>query len=709
MHKTRSANPALPMLPRELEGLAEISLNLWWTWNPPGKNLFRQVNPFLWKESGHNPIEMLGQMSAEEFDALLKSEHFMNEYRYVYALFRRYMDVESCRIERDILPVAYFCAEFGLHHSLPIYSGGLGFLAGDILKESSDMGLPMIGVGFMYPQGYVRQIIGSDGWQNGANEPIDRDTAPIERVLDKNGEHFTIKVPFIDPPIYAAVWKINIGRVKLYLLDTDIDKNDPWDRLISSRLYTPDKHQRLRQQIVLGIGGYRVLEELGIKYSILHLNEGHPAFALFERVREFMQSDGMSLSEAVQRVRKTSVFTTHTPLQAGTDVYDFNMMSEMFSEYWERLGMSKELFLGYGMNPDDPSSGFNMTVFGMKMCGYRNAVSRKHAKVAADIWKSLFPDTPKKKIPIEYITNGIHIPTWMGDGLRARVDEVLGEGWIDMQQIGDIWRRVEDLDAQEIWKIHYDYKVRLVNFIRERVRKRWSEESIDPMVGMAEGVMLDPDVLTIGFARRMTSYKRPSLILRDLDRLEKIVNDKARPVQIVFAGKAHPADIPGKKILQEIFKVCSDSRFRGRLAFVEDYGEEAAKYLVRGVDVWLNNPTIPMEACGTSGMKASVNGTLHLSVSDGWWDEAYNGKNGWSFGEKVSNDEKDADALYDIIEKEIVPLYYDRGHSSLPMGWIEMMKEAMVSITPAFSARRMMGEYMSKFYIPITECCREEK
>jgi len=702
-----SANIAIPELPNEIAGLGEIALNLWWTWNPKGKNIFKHLNPYLWKESGQNPIAMLKKIPLDELQRLCKDESFMQEYRYVLALFREYMDDKTLLSEEEPLPIAYFCAEYGLHHSVPIYSGGLGFLAGDILKEASDMGLPMVGIGFMYPQGYVRQVMGSDGWQNGANETIDKDIAPIERVLDSEGKHMTIQVPFIDPPVYTSVWKINVGRVTLYLLDTDIEENDPWDRQISSHLYVPDLNQRLRQQIVLGVGGYRVLEELGIEYAILHLNEGHPAFALFERVRTFMEDEGMTLENAIEQVQKSSVFTTHTPLQAATDVYSFDMMSHYFGDYWQRLGMNKEQFMQFGINPDHPESGFNMTVFGLKMCHYRNGVSKKHCDVSREIWKGVFSEEQSTRVPVDYITNGVHLPTWLGDELFETLNGALGENWLTMQDNPDIWMPVENIDDRELWNLHYTYKVRMVNFIRERVRRKWADEKIDPVIAMAEGVMLDPDVLTIGFARRMTHYKRPDLILHDLERLERIINNFERPVQIIFAGKAHPSDNPGKMILQRIFKIAQDPRFRGRIAFVEDYGEGVAKYLVRGCDVWLNNPLIPMEACGTSGMKASINGTLHCSSLDGWWPEGFNGKNGWSFGTEHSDDAADAQALYDTIEKQIVPLYYELDERKLPGAWILMMKEAIKSISPAFSARRMMKEYIGKFYGPIGSMLKE--
>jgi starch phosphorylase len=410
----------------------------------------------------------------------------------------------------------------------------------------------------------------------------------------------------------------------------------------------------------------------------------------------------MPLDDAIEKVRRSSVFTTHTPLQAATDVYGFDMMSHYFSDYWQRLGMDKERFLSFGINPDAPQAGFNMTVFGLKMCDQRNAVSEKHRVVTQQIWKDLFdPDDPSKA-PIEAVTNGVHLPTWLGDELQEELDRTLGENWLNLQDNADLWSRIDELDDATVWKLHSTYKVRMVNVIRERVRRKWADEGIDPLVAMAEGVMLDPDVLTIGFARRMTAYKRPDLILHDLERLEKIVNNFARPVQIVFAGKAHPSDNPGKLILQRIFKTAQDPRFRGRIAFVEDYGEEVAKYLVRGVDVWLNNPQIPMEACGTSGMKASVNGTLHCSTLDGWWPEGFNGRNGWAIGGESSDDAADAAALYDTIEQQIVPLYYTLDERNLPAGWIAMMKEAIKSVAPRFGGRRMMKEYLEKFYLPIS-------
>ncbi|BCD60336.1 MULTISPECIES: alpha-glucan family phosphorylase [unclassified Nitratiruptor] len=687
----------IPNLPKELEGLQEIALNLWWSWNARARRLFRTIDPYRWKESVHNPIKLLRSLSKKEYEKLLLNKDFLKEYHYVYALFKQYMQPSSCK---DSKTVAYFCAEYGLHRSLPIYSGGLGFLAGDILKEASDMNLSMVGIGFMYPGGYVHQVIGSDGWQKGENETIEKEIAPIEKVLDEKGNHLTIQVPLITPAVYVSVWRVNVGRVSLYLLDTDIDQNDPWDRMISYRLYTSDMHQRLRQQIVLGIGGHAVLERLGIEFSILHLNEGHPAFALFERLRYFVENKNLKFNDAVEKVKKSSIFTTHTPLMAATDVYGFDMVGKYFGEYAKKLDIDINDLLSFGIDPANPSNGFNMTVLALKLCEYKNGVSKKHQQVASKIWQQVLKEQNSK---IDAITNGVHLSTWIDGDLEKELDRTLGSEWLDFQDDPDIWFKVDDIDEKFLWQMHIQNKYDLFNFIKEKGRKKWAGGTTDPMVLLAEGVMLDPEVLTIGFARRMTEYKRPDLILYDLDRLEKIVNDPSKPMQIIFAGKAHPADIPGKKIIQKIFNVAKNPKFQGRIAFIEDYGEELAKYMVKGCDIWLNNPKLPLEACGTSGMKASINGVLHCSTKDGWWLEGFNGKNGWAFGVDPSDDLKDANELYDLLENEIVPLYYDQDENGIPSSWTKMMKEAIKSVAPHFSARRMMKEYKNRFYERIGE------
>ena len=696
----KSKNIIFPHLPDELENLKKISLNLWWSWNPRARELFKSMDPYLWDDVDENPIALINNLNENDLNNLINNKEFMKEYHLVSAIFEDYLNTSKIYTKENTLPVAYFCAEFGLHHSLPIYSGGLGFLAGDILKEASDMNLPFVGVGFMYAHGYVKQVIGSDGWQKAENQTINKDIAPIERVLDENANQLIIQVPFIDPPVYVAVWKVNVGKVELYLLDTDIDQNSPWDRGISSHLYTPDMQERLRQEIVLGIGGYAVLEKLGIKYSILHLNEGHPAFALFERIRYFIKK-GMSKDEAIKRVKQTSVFTTHTPLSAATDIYSFESIGNYFNDYLKELKMSKDEFFSFGINPDNPN-GFNMTILAMNLANNINAVSKKHQKTTQNIWKNFLEKNNKK---IDFVTNGVHIPTWINNDLYYKYNELMGE-WLEIQDSEKCFEIIEDIEDEFLWEMHKRYKEKMIDYINEKAREKWIK-GCDPLILIAEGVLLNSDILTITFARRMTSYKRPDLIFKDLDRLYSIIHNPKMPIQLIFAGKAHPADTPGKQIIQRIFKICEDPGSKGRIAFVENYNEEIAKHLIRGSDIWLNNPQIPLEASGTSGMKASINATLHLSTLDGWWVEGYNGKNGFVIGGEKSNDEKDAESIYENLEK-IAKMYYERDDVEYPKEFVKMKKEALKSITPKFSARRMMKDYLNKFYLPISKKLRSE-
>jgi starch phosphorylase len=694
-----------PHLSEKLAGLSELANNLWWSWQPAARMLFKMLDRQAWKESGHNPVMMLRKLSREAFEAAANDPEYLRHYDLVLALFRRDMDPTEGRfIGGAIGPkhfmCAYFSAEYGLHHSLPFYAGGLGFLAGDFLKECSDLKVPLVAVGFMYPEGYVRQLIREDGWQENVDQTLDREAASISRVLDKKGDQIVIEVPFIEPAIHVAVWKAVVGRIQLYLLDTDIEINDPWNRNISQHLYIGDIEQRLRQEIVLGIGGYQVLNSLGIKHSICHLNEGYAAFALLERIRERLQ-DGMSYEEAVQQVRSTSVFTTHTPVPAGHDVFPFELMEKYFHSYWPELDLDREHFFQLGIHPMDAGAGFNMTAFSLKMSGYHNAVSKRHGEVARNMWKSLWPDTPDEKIPIDYVTNGVHVPTWICPKIKLLLDKYLGSSWLENHDDPAVWELIDDIPDEELWKIHYWMKIKLIDAIRENSRKRWTQDRISPSLPLAEGVFLDPSVLTIGFARRFATYKRADLIFYDLERLKKIMNHRWRPLQIIFAGKAHPADDPGKRLIQKVFNMGRNPELGGRIAFLEDYGEQFAQYMVHGVDVWLNNPIPPMEACGTSGMKAALNGVPHLSIMDGWWIEGYNGRNGWIFGEDVkegNRNQADAEAIYQILEKEIIPLYYKISDDGIPHGWVKVMKESVKSNGPRFSARRMVKEYLKKFY-----------
>ncbi|MDP2643549.1 MAG: alpha-glucan family phosphorylase [Desulfobacterales bacterium] len=694
-----------PNLPERIRGLEELAENLWWCWNPEGRMLFKMIDRQAWKESGHNPDKMLREISAEVLAGAAKDAEYLRHYDLVLSRFQQYLAEKECFILDDLPAsgspaIAYFSAEYGLHRSLPFYAGGLGFLAGDFIKECSDMNVPLLALGFMYPGGYLHQHINQDGWQEDIEQPLNRDAAAISRVWDQNGEHLVVKVPLIDPPIYVAVWKVSAGRVPLYLLDTDTDRNEPVNRGISARLYMGDMEQRLRQEIVLGIGGSEVLDALGIQHSVLHLNEGHPAFALLERIRDLVQG-GMSYEEASDQVRKTSVFTTHTPVPAGHDVFPFHLMEKYFHSYWPSLGLDRDQFFQLGAHPDKPEEGFNMTVFALRMTGYRNGVSRRHGEVARRMWHSLWPDVPEDQTPIDHITNGVHVPTWIEPKMQLLFNKYLGPKWLEEHDNPLVWEFVDDIPDEELWKIHHWLKIKLIDDIHGRARRVWTDKRVNASAVLAGGTLLNHSVLTLGFARRFATYKRADLIFYDTERLKKLLNDRWRPVQIIFAGKAHPADDPGKRMLQRIFNAARDPEMGGRIAFVEGYGEQLAQYLVHGVDVWLNNPIPPMEASGTSGMKAALNGVPHLSLLDGWWPEGYDGKNGWAVEHTEADNDpnrKDAECIYRLLEDEIVPRFYRLSNDGIPRDWVRVMKESIKSNAPKFSSRRMVKEYIRKFY-----------
>ncbi len=694
-----------PHLPEKISGLRELAYNLWWSWHPEGRALFKLLNRQGWYLSNHNPVKMINRMDGNALEEATSDAHFMRHYDYVMNRFESYMnpssgwfcsrvaDTEKCKI-------AYFSAEYGLHHALPFYAGGLGFLAGDFLKECSDLGLPLVAVGFMYPQGYLRQMISPEGWQMGACEMIDRENAPIRRLEEPNGDPITIKVPVMDPPIYLEVWKVQVGKTSLYLIDTSSEANDPKNRVISDRLYTGDLEQRLRQEIVLGIGGVCILRHLGVDYSVLHCNEGHPAFAVLERIREKVEK-GASYADAFEQVRSTTVFTTHTPVPAGHDVFSYQLMDKYFRSYLPTLNLSRDELFRLGMNPNNPT-GFNMTAFALRCSAFRNAVSKKHGEVSREMWQQLWPELAVDRVPIEYITNGVHVPTWIDRRLGDVIfNRYLGRTWLEDHDQPAIWQLVDEIPDSVLWDHHRFMKEMAIAKIRERARNKWRISGSDPNNVMASGALLDPAALTLGFARRFASYKRPTLLLHDIARLAKIVSDPGRPVQIIFAGKAHQDDQQSKQLLQQVFNAAKDQAFGGRIAFVEDYDELLAQYLVHGVDVWVNNPLPPMEASGTSGMKATLNGVPQLSILDGWWIEGYNGKNGWAVeGAKEGPDRnaRDASAIYDLLEKDIVPLYYDVDEDGVSHGWAAIMKEAIKMTGPCFSARRMAKEYTERFY-----------
>jgi starch phosphorylase len=703
-------NQAIPstQLPERIRGLKEMAYNLWWSWHSAARELFRALDLQAWRESGHNPVRMLGLLPQAVLESAAKDQTFVANYDAVLQQF----EVETAsrdgwytdKYGRPRYPLAYFSAEYGLHVSLPVYAGGLGILAGDYLKECSDLAIPVVAVGLIYSRGYVWQRIREDGWQEDLEQDLDRTYDPIVRVLDREGKPLTVRVPLFDPPVHLAVWRVNVGRVPLYLLDTDLDANQPWDRAIAHHLYATDLEQRLRQEIVLGMGGIRVLEALGIQPAALHINEGHPGLAILERVRSLV-AEGMGFEEASRRVRESTIFTTHTPVAAGTDVFPFQWIEKYFAGYYDQLGLDRDTLLRLGAHPDNPGSGFNMTVFALRMARFSNAVSRRHREVARKMWANLWPDKTEKDVPIVSVTNGVHLPTWVEPlRLQPLLSRYLGADWMARQDRSETWKRVAEIPDAELWHVHQELKVALIAQIDRRTRARWQEDGVAASCVVAFGALLDPDILTLGYARRFTGYKRPDLIFYDLERIKRLLTDSWHPVQIVFAGKAHPADLEGKRLIQRIFRLAQDPQFAGRVAFVENYDQELASYLVHGVDVWLNNPLPPLEASGTSGMKAAVNGTPNLSILDGWWVEGHDGVNGWCFGGEPAEGDRsqaDAESLYRLLEEQVIPLYYERSDDGVPHDFVQVMKASLQSVAPRFGTRRMVKEYTDRFYAQI--------
>lgn len=700
------------VLPNRIGRLNELANNLWWSWQPDASWLFQYLDKTLWELTHHNPVKLLQQIPPPRLEAAANDPVFLRHYDGMMIAFDNAVAAKGTWFN-DVHPeladqtIAYFSAEFGLHVSLPIYSGGLGILAGDHCKEASDIGLPFVGVGFVYPQGYFQQRITAEGRQEATYERFDYSAAPMEPVISRDTEGGLLALHLSGHLIYAAVWRVRLGSISLYLMDTDVEENDPWNRELSARLYGGDQETRIRQEMVLGIGGVRMLERLGIRPRVFHANEGHAAFLLLERIRVLVQG-GMSFNDAVEEVRARTVFTTHTPVPAGHDAFSFHLVEKHFAGYWEGLGIDREQFLALGGHPDGYGGmNFNMTALALRLAGHRNGVSKLHGQVSRGMWQSLWPDRTEDEVPITSVTNGVHTPTWIAPEMDKLFCKYLGQTWREQHDASTMWQRVHDIPDEELWRVHLQLKHNLLNFMRERVRQDWIKETGGPMRVLAGGTLLNPDALTIGFARRFATYKRALLIFRQLERLKHILHDDWRPVQIIFSGKAHPADAPGRSLIYDIYQLARDHNLGGRIAFVENYDIHVAKHLVRGVDIWMNNPRLPLEASGTSGQKAALNGVPHFSVLDGWWYEGYNVTNGWAIDPKVSDevseeqrDEADAEELYRVLEREIVPLYFDRDSDGIPRRWIQVVKESIRTNAPLFSTRRMVKEYAERMYVP---------
>ena len=706
----RSKLPTPFTLPDRIRRLGELAYNLWWTWSPDAARVFGRLDYDLWEYLGHNPIRFLRALEPTRLQRAATDPEYLAIYERVFTGFDGYAARSQLWAERvhpklTNRPIAYFSMEYGLHETLPIYSGGLGVLAGDHLKEASDLGLPLVGVGLMYAEGYFSQRISEDGWQEALNRPLNFEDLPVLPVTGEDGQRLTIEVEFPDRAVPVQIWEVRVGRVPLYLLDSNLQANSPGDRSLTARLYWADLDHRIMQEMLLGIGGVRALRQLGYNPSVWHMNEGHAAFLTLERARELVQA-GRSFEEAVVSTQPHNIFTTHTPVPAGNDEFPLWLIEKHLAGFWPQLKLEREQFFDVARHRTPGGESFSMGVLALRNSQGRNAVSELHEGVARKMWNFLWPDCPEAEVPITHVTNGVHSANWMARRMRHLLDWYLGGDWYERLDDTDLWTQVDRIPDSELLDVRFHLKRKLAFYMRERVRERWMEGGYYPVQVVASGVLINPYALTIGFARRFASYKRAALLLSDVDRLKRILSLPNMPVQIIFAGKAHPADEAGKRILQQVYRQVKRAELGGRLVFLEDYDINLARYLVQGVDVWLNTPLRPMEASGTSGMKVALNGGLNFSVLDGWWREAYNGHNGWAIGKNADGDSPeqqdrdDAESLYRILEDEIVPLYYERDPKEISHGWLKRVKESMKTIIPRFSTRRMVKEYVDRLYVP---------
>ena len=697
----------VPYLPARIEGLADVAMNLSWSWNREARALFREIDQLLWHETHHNPLELLRRADPAHLAARAADPAYLERY-----------DRLMARMEADAAgggwfeehydglagtPIAYFCAEFGLHNSVPIYSGGLGVLAGDHCKAASDLGVPLVGVGLFYRKGYFDQRLRLDGWQESSDAAFDIALTPLEPLHGAGGEPWLTTVETSGRTIHVGAWRIRVGRVPVYLLDTDYEVNHPDDRGLLSKLYDGGPANRIRQEWVLGVGGVRVLRALGVSPGAWHANEGHAAFMFVERLRELV-AGGADPAEAIRQVRATSVFTTHTPVPAGHDFFSADEVAACAGPVWDSLRMDRDGFMRLGEHPGQHGL-FHMTVAALRLAGRVNGVSRRHGQVSRRLWEELWPGRDAEAVPIGHVTNGVHLQTWMATGVMQLLDRQLGPEWHRRPDDPRMWDQVLKLDPEALWAVHADLKRILLKLVREEARRRFADRWREAAHVVGAGTLLDPEALTIGFARRFATYKRADLIFTDLDRLRRLLASRDRPVQIVFAGKAHPADEPGKQVLQRVYQFTRDPALEGRVAFLEDYDMHLAHLLVQGVDLWLNLPRVPMEASGTSGMKAALNGVPQLGTLDGWWQEGFDGVSGWAIPptpEQIGTetaDAADAERLYALLEEQVVPLYYTRT-GGIPLGWVDVMRHAMRLAGSRFMARRMVQDYVRSYYVP---------
>jgi len=700
----------LAKLPDRLKPLNKLAYNLWFSWHHDIASLFRRMDGALWESSKHNPVYMLGAINQVRLEELTEDVGFLAQMDRAYEDLQGYVSVPPHPVsdtqDSSEACVAYFSAEFGLAECLPIYSGGLGVLAGDHLKSCSDLNLHVVGVGLLYHEGYFEQYLNADGWQQEAYPENDVTTMPLNLMKDKNGQPIMVEVFIRGESVKIQIWQVMVGRVPLYLLDTNLKENSPEHRHITARLYGGDWDMRVRQEIVLGIGGVRVLQALGVQPCAYHMNEGHSAFSALERIRILKNEQGLSFDAAREFVVATNTFTTHTPVPAGHDVFSPDLMNTYFADYVHSLGVAFKVFLGFGRQvPSNDEEHFSMTVLALRLSAHANAVSRLHSKVSCKMWQKIWPKNPVEDIPIRAITNGIHIPTWISQDIAELFDRYLGPNWVEDPDSQKVWKQVEQIPDSELWRTHERRRERLVAFARQRLQAQMKSFGASSREISAAAQVLNPEILTIGFARRVAEYKRTSLILHDEARLIKLLTDTERPIQIIMAGKAHPQNTPGKELIRKIIHFANGKEVRHRFVFIQDYNIRVAGMMLQGCDLWMNTPQRPLEACGTSGMKAIPNGVLNLSTLDGWWDEGYGQEYGWAIGRGETyddlqlQDEVESRDIYNLLEREIVPLFYERGLDNLPHGWLEKMKAAMCHLCPNFNSHRMVQDYVNHFYI----------
>jgi starch phosphorylase len=705
-----------PRLPTSIKRLEEIAYNLWWSWEVAAQALYARLDQTLWDAVNHNPIKLLQRIDQNKLDAASADPDFLGAYAAVTADFDHYMDPNTPtwygthHSDKKDQIIAYFSAEFGLHEALPIYSGGLGVLSGDHCKAASNLGLPFIGIGFLYPQGYFTQRINGQGIQQAEYEKIDFAEVPARPALDTQGHELLISVDLPGRTVYAKIWRIQVGRISIFLMDTDVSRNAPQDRELSARLYGGDREMRISQEIVLGIGGVRAVLALGYNPSIWHINEGHSAFLGLERARHKVQESGLTFEEAIEAVRSNTLFTTHTPVPAGNDSFAFELVDKFFWQYWGQLGLDRERFIEFARQELPWGPQYSMTVLALRLSGFANGVSQLHGDVSREMWRFLWPETPAAEIPIGAITNGVHTQTWLASELKELYTRYLPSNWLEHIEDPATWDAIETIPDNELWDVHQVRKDVMVKFVRQRIRQQYTRHGESIQQTARADQILNPHALTIGFARRFATYKRAMLIFSDLERIKRILNDPDRPVQILFSGKAHPEDEPGKALIQQVYAISQQPDFAGKIVFVENYDMNIARHLISGVDVWLNTPRRPHEASGTSGQKASLSGIPNLSILDGWWEEGYDGTNGWAIGEDreykdtATQDEADAYSLYTTLEEEIIPSFFERdANTNIPAAWVRIMKNAIRSCAPRFSMRRMVIEYTERYYLPAAD------